>query len=254
MSLEEAFEIAQVGQQVKRIADVLTASQKDVFVVLPGLQNYWPCGIRDRNGELSEHGGGGSSLAQTGVSPTGYDGQSYVHVGNGVNFFAQTLIGAITGTEGYMDTTIRGLTVGCWIMVDTTPPSINHGIISKDGVNPQRGYHLGWTPANEPFFSLSGTGAGLKTAVAPASTIGVWHFIVGRFKPSTEVAIFSDGDKSVNITAIPAAAFVSTQNFELGRTTANNSTVIHAKIRDAFVCAAALEDDILADLRANSQP
>ncbi len=253
MSLEEAFEIAQVGQQVKRIADVLTDSQKDVFVRLPGLQQYWPCGIRDINGELAEHGGGGKTLAQTGVSPTGYDGNSYAHVGNGINYFGQTLVGGITGLETYIDPTIRGLTVGCWFSLDVLP-AVSDGIISKDGIVANRGYALRAKSDNTIDFFISGNGAALTIVAGAVVNTAQWYFLVGRFIPSTEVAIFVDGEKNVNTTAIPVSINISTQNFEIGRFFNDNTRVVSGKIRDAFICASALEDDIIAEIRANSQP
>lgn len=254
MGLEEAFEIAQVGVQVKRIADVLTASQKDVFIRLPGLEQYYPGGIRTPSGQLADHAKGGAHVNQVGAVPTGFDGDAYVHLGNGVNYFTVLNVGSITGTETYISSSIRGFTVGCWIMVDTTPPSAAHGIISRDGVAPQRGHLLTWDNLDQPRFAMSGTGAAIVSAVAPPSTTGVWHFIVGRFTPSTEVAVFVDGDKTVNTTAIPSSMFVSSQNFEVGRRGNSDGAIIHAKMRDMFICAAALEDDIIADLRANSLP
>ncbi len=254
MGERTAFEVGRLYQPIKQIADVLTASQKDIFIRLPGLEEYWPCGIRTSAGQLAEHGGGGSSLTMFGTVPTGFDGDSYAHLGNGVNYFNQGSVAGITGGETYIDAAIRGLTVGGWFMVDTQPSGSSDTLISRDGTAPQRGYQLSWTTVNLPRFGASGTGAAIIFATGPTATTGVWHFIVGRFTPSTEIAIFVDGDKTVNVTAIPATVNVSTAAFQVGRRALDDSSIIHAKARDVFVCAAALEDDIIAALRANSQP
>ncbi len=254
MGERTAFEVGRLYQPIKQIADVLTASQKDIFIRLPGLEEYWPCGIRLNGGALADHARGGVHLSEVGAVPTGFDGDSYAHLGNGVNYFSGSGVGGITGSETYIDATIRGLTIGGWFMMDTQPVGNADVFISKDDVPPQRGYRLDWTAANVPRFGASGTGAAVIFANAPASTIGVWHFIVGRYTPSTEIAVFVDGDKTSNTTAIPATIFVSSSPFQVGRRGTDDTSIPHAKARDLFICAAALEDDIIAAIRANSQP
>lgn len=254
MSLEEALEISLVGQQVKRIADVLTASQKDVFVRLPALQGYWPCGIRSGVGDLIDHSSVGANLTQVGTPTVGYDGNSYSLLGFGTNYFSGVGAGAILGTETFVDATIRGLTVGCWFMVDTVPGAFNYGLISRWGSTIQRSYAIQYTNTGFMRFSASGTGASVISATSGPVTTGVWHFAAGRFTPSAEVAVIVDGAKTVNTTAIPAALFNSSQAFEIGRNSATNNNIFQGKVRDAFICAAALEDDIITAIRDTSMP
>lgn len=254
MSDRTAFEVGRLYQPIKTIADTLVASQKDIFVRLPGLVGYWPSGIRAASGQVVEHGGSGFNLFQTGACPVGFDGNSFAHLGNGTNFVwsSSTQLG-LTGTETWISSSIRGLTVGAWFMVDTSP-TISTGLMGKDGVASDRGYAVDWLGTNAPRFGVSGTGGAVVLATGGVQAIGQWIFIVGRFIPSTEVSVIVNGDKSVNTTAVPASVFGSSQNFEVGRYFNDNTRIIHGKVRDAFLCASALSDEVIEELRVTSVP
>jgi len=254
MSLETAFEIGQAGLQIKRIADILSASQKDIFVRLPGLLAYFPMGIRRENGIVGDHTGSGLILSQTGVCPTGYDGNSFLHLGDGVNYLQSSYVAfGLTGLETWITSSMRGLTIGGWFMIDSTP-SLNSGLVSKDGIVTNRGYALWYTPGGAGGFSVSSNGSAWFSVNSGSIPTGQWRFIVGRFTPSTELAIFADGDKSVNTTAIPSSNNVPTQTFEIGRYFNDDNRIIHGKARDVFVCAAALSDALIEEIRVTSTP
>lgn len=248
-----AFEVGRLYPLLKTIADTLTASQKDVFVRLPGLLGYWPMSIRFPNGQAAEHAGTGFALSQTGLCPAGYDGNSFAHLGDGTNYLSSTASLGVTGLETYVTSSLRGLTLGGWFMIDASGVG-DRGLVSKDGVTPNRGYGLFTGSADTIGFYMSNTGAALLVATGPAVTLGQWHFVVGRFTPSAEVAVIVDGNKTVNVTAIPASVFVSTQAFEVGRFTNDNSTIVHGKVRDLFICATALSDALIEQIRATSMP
>lgn len=249
----EAVEIGRLYAPIQQIADVLSASQKDIFIDLPGLQGYWPGGVRSGVGELVEHSGEGSYLSSVGVVPTGFDGSAYAHVGNGTNYFSRAAVGQLQGNETWIDASIRGITIGCWFSLDILP-SVGSGVMSRDGSTSQRGYALQVQSSGAAFFQMSGTGAALLSAGGTTLNLTQWTFLVGRFTPSTEVACFVNGEKNINTTAIPSACFVSSQAFEIGRYFNQNSRIVSGKFRDAFICAAALSDATIAQLRDSSAP
>lgn len=253
MSADTAFEVGRLYLPLRQIADVLTATGHGVIDVLPGLEQYWTGGTRRFNGQVAEHGGGGTALTEVGSIPTGYDGNAYFHVGNGVNYGTLSTGGGISGLETWIDPTLRGLTVGGWFMVDALP-AVAGGLISKSAETPDRGYALIVTSTPQYIFLVSGNGAAAFQAISPTSTISVWRFVVGRFIPSTEVAIFVDGDKTIFTAAIPASLNVSAQAFELGRYFALDAYIAHAKMRDVFVCAAALSDTLIEEVRKATTP
>lgn len=254
MSADTAFEVGRLFGPIKAISDVLSASQKDVFVNLPGLAGYYPMGIRNQSGQVIEHSGTGANLLQLGTCPVGYDGNSFCHLGDGINYLYDVSSSyQITGTEAWIASSLRGLTIGGWFMVESWTENFV-GLISKHADPPERGYVLGIGTDFKPFFGASGTGGDLPLAYASVVTSGQWVFVVGRFIPSTEVAVFLDGDKSTNTTAIPSSINTSTQDFEVGRYNDNDDYVLHGKARDVFVCASALSDALIEEIRSASAP
>ncbi len=253
MGLETAFEVGQMGLDIKRIADTLVASQKDVFVRLPGLLAYYPMGIRNASGLAIDHSNAGANLLQQGLCPTGYDGNSFAHLGDGTNYLYGSASNQITGLETYISSSLRGLTLGGWFMIDSAP-AVAGGLLSRSDDTPDRGYFLVQTNSGEAWFVASGTGAAVVQVLSATYTIGVWRFIVGRFTPSTEVAVFVDGDKNTSTVAIPASLNVSAQAFEVGRYYNDNTRIVHGKARDVFVCAASLSDALIEEIRVTSVP
>ncbi len=253
MSASTNFEIARLGVPLQQIADTLSASQKDVFVRLPGLLAYWPMGIRSSAGNVLDHSGAGRSLFETGTCPTGYDGNPFVHLGSGTNYLDGLNTFGVTGLETFISSSIRGLTLGGWFMIDSLP-AVNGGMITKDKLAPDRGYTLVYQAAGVVSFLVSGDGAstiGVSSAAAPLAT---WHFCVARFIPSTEIAVIVDGNKDVNTSVVPASLNVSAQAFEVGRQFNDNSQVLHGKARDVFICAVALSDALIEEIRVTSTP
>ncbi len=253
MSLEVAFEIGRVGLDIKRIADVLTGQNKDVFVELPGLLAYFPSGIRDTAGNVVNHAGGAGQLEEVGACPVGYDGDAYIQ--NSATSYLDSVGGSafeVTGLETYIEASIRGLTVGGWVNL-TTLPSSNGGIFGRDGGAVDRGYGLFSTSAGVISFFVSLTGAVTVSAVGGTIGTDAWHFVVGRFTPSTEVAVFVDGEKDVNVTGVPASINIPTPDFQVGRFFDADSTRLHFKWRDLFICAATLDDVLLENIRISTE-
>jgi len=253
MSVEAAFEVGRLYAPIKAIADTLAASKEDVFIRLPALVGYYPMSALSGSGSATNHTGGGGDLVQTGTVPAAFDGNAYRQVGNGVNYLSVTSAYGITGTEAFVSSSIRGLTIGCWCMIDTVPGT-NSGVAGKDDDTADRGYSIFYSTSGKFNFFVSGDGVSLVIAQGAGAGIGIWHFVVGRFMPSVEVAIFTDGDKNVNTTSVPSSCFVSSQAFEVGRYHGGDVFVLHAKVRDLFICAAALSDDLIEEIRNSSRP
>lgn len=254
MSLESAFEIGRLFDPINRMAATLVASQKDLFIRLPALRAYWPMSAANYLGQAVDHSNASVNLQRSGAPTYGFDGNAYVQLGI-ANDFLFDLIGELdfTGTEAWIDSGIQGLTVGCWVKVQTTP-STDSGLISKDAANPERGFLLWQSTTNIPGFQVSGAGITVIAVTGSTISLDTWHFIVGRFTPSTELAVFVDGDKAVYTTSIPSSVNISTQNFEVGRFLNDNNRIIEGRARDVFICAAALPDALIEEVRVTSLP
>lgn len=254
MDEKSAFEIGRLYPLVKAIADTLTTSQKDVFIRLPGLIAYWTGGTRGVNAALSDHSGSALPLSETGVCQTGYDGNPFVHLGDGTNYFdSSAAFFGQSGAAAWIDDSIKGLTLGLWVLADATP-SVGVGVMSKSGGVTDRGYAVIWNSTGLQFLVSSNGAATFVSPILPATAVGVWHFVVGRFIPSAEVAIFVDGVKAVLTAGIPATINAPAQNFEIGRHFNDNTRILHGRARDMFICAAALSDQLIEEIRVTSVP
>lgn len=144
-----------------------------------------------------------------------------------------------------------GLTVGCWCRNTTNPTAGNfQGLITKsEGVTPNRGIALNVFnsgSATYARFSVSSDGtAYIAVNHTSALTTAGWHFVVGRYTPSSELAVFDNGVKVTETTAIPATPFRPVKDFCLGAYD-NSNDYFDGYMTLAFVCADALGDAILA--------
>ena len=248
-----AVEVGRLYSPIKSIADVLTAAQGDIFVTLPGLVAYWPGGIRDMNGDIVDHSSAGYMLTIVGTSRVGYDGKSYTEMGPTTEYAYSAAVAAFWGFETWVTAAIRGFTVGGWFNINALQPG-NGGLLSRDGIASDRGWVMFQQSTGEIGFGVSLSGSSVVSVVGPTMPLSSWHFLVGRFIPGSELAIWIDGNKTTNVTAIPAAANGAAQRFEIGRFSANNATISDGKWRDVFLCATALPDDLINDLRLGSLP
>ncbi|MCK5014679.1 MAG: hypothetical protein KAS66_12765 [Candidatus Omnitrophica bacterium] len=205
-------------------------------------------------GNAKDHSAGSSDLARIGGPTFGYDGDAFVQCGVGTDYLAgSTSAQTITGTEVWIAPAIRGLTVGCWVRVDASPTTTG-GLVTKWGIGGTRSYLLAWQTDNKALFGVTATGGAATSIASGINMLDEWIFIVGRFTPSNEVAVFVDSAKFVNTTAVPASIFTGTSVFEVARLGALTSGILQASFRDAFLCAVALTDIQIENLRLSSLP
>lgn len=262
MSLADAFEQGIIWAEVKRVADLLAGGisvnvipeVREPFVNLPGLRGYWPMSAVDFLGNAKDHSGASSDLSRSGSPTFGYDGNAFVQTGVGNDILqGSTSAQDVSGTEAWMASAIRGLTWGCWVNVDATP-SVFGGMVSIWPSPTQASYSLNWRSDNTIYGSVSVDGTATVFVSSAARAIEEWLFVVARFTPSTEIAIFTNDTKVVNTTSIPASLHNSTGAFEVGGMLGLSTRVLEAKFRDIFLCQAILTDVQIEDLRLSSLP
>ena len=253
MSADTAFEVGRLYGPLKRLSDVIVGAQRDIFIKLPAISGYFPMSIVDVNGGAVNHAAGDIDASMVGIVPLAFDGNSYRQLGNGVNYLNAPGAYILTGVETYVDSSVRGWTIGGWFMIDNLPVNVG-GVISRDGGSAQRGYSIQVRSTGIFRGSVSLSGVGVTQVNSGAFPIGVWQFVALRFKPSVEIAIFVNGTKTVNTTAIPASTFVSSEPFQIGRTQGSDLLIADAKVRDVFVSQSALSDELLALVKASSAP
>jgi len=253
VSVEAAFEVGRLYGPIKAISDILTSPGKEIFIGLPGIEGYYPMSVVGASGDAINHSGIDAQLTQVGTAPLGYDGNSFRSLGSGTNYFSKSSLYGLTGLETFIDSALRGFTIGGWFFINSFPSGAG-GLISRDGIATNRGYvmFIGSTGAIRVLMSGNGTSVFfINSADVPLTE---WLFIVARYIPSTEISVFVNGVKTTNTTSIPASCFVSTQDFEVGRYFNADANIVDAKVRDVFICRSALSDALIEGIRTATAP
>lgn len=229
------------------------------YMGLLGLRGFWPMSSVNSSGEAVDVSGVGNNL--TGNGSLTFDYANSLYLPSFARFVATSSqylshVDAadfdILGTESYIQPARRGLTVGCWFSPDIVDGT-RQGLVSKYvvGAN-QRSFSLQMaTTSNDLQFSLSsnGTSGAAISATHPGGlSVAGWYFAVGRFDPSTEVAVFQNGTWERNTTSVPASIFNSTAPFNIGMVDGGSLFYFDGEIAFAFLCAAHIPDSIIFNL------
>lgn len=213
-------------------------------LALPELRAFWPFSSINESGNPIDLSGQARTLTNNGTTAravlSGFT--PYADLDGTNDYFSRA-------DEAGLDIT-GALTMGGWFWSDATAPGTIFQLFGKWGdvaVN-QRSYIIYNINDTVLHFAISSTGAnspGITSSVA--YTTGVWRYVIGRFTPSTEIAIFDNGTKTTNTSSIPASIFNSTAQLDLGRYP-GHASFHNGRMTLAFMCAAALSDDLITSL------
>jgi len=141
------------------------------------------------------------------------------------------------------------ITLGCWVWFDAESTDVETGIISKwYDVGIQKSYVLYKDANNIIHFKVSNDG----TAEYDVNNLGAgykenqWFYVVGRFDPSHELALFVNGMWYINDTSVPATVFNNSEDFEMGRY--NRSNYLDGRISQAFICEYSVPDVFICQM------
>lgn len=211
------------------------------YLHLPELRGFWPAssvdetvtGVRD----LSEQGrtltinGGATRNIYNNVIP-------YIDLNGSTQYLSRA-------DEAGLDVP-GNLMFGGWFWVDTLPGA-NAGLIGKyAATGNQRSYLLFLLSSGVIRLVVSGNGTAAVTVDSAAITTGKWNFVAGRYAPSSEIAIFVNGQKATNTTSIPATLFNSTAALQIGAFEAAN--FLDGRAALCFVCATSFSDELTSQL------
>lgn len=226
------------------------------FLGLPGLRAYWPMNAFDASGNAIDQAG--LDLVLTYNGNPGYNvttqGAGYLDVDGTGDYLSRPDEASldIVGTETCVASAQRGLTVGGWFWADTTVA--NAGYIAKyDNTVAGSSFALVQSATDTAvFFIYSGAVSnGVLAANSQVST-GAWHFIVGKWSPSTEHSLFIDTNKTTDTTSIPATINNSTAVLEIGRLPVA-AVALNGRVSNCFMCAMALSDTAISNLYNNTK-
>jgi len=158
---------------------------------------------------------------------------------------------ALTGS-GYLRSPVNAnlettgaLTVGLWV----SAAAFNTPLVSMWRTSGE-GWQL-YTDADglANFKVEGGGGSTVYTATsADAMTLDTWTFVVGRYTPSTELAVCVNGVWATNTTSIPATITDPNERVTVGALSDGSGTKLTGNVSLAFLCHAALSDIQVAAL------
>lgn len=235
------------------------------YLALPGLRGFWPMSSVGASGEamdLSAHG-----FTLTNNNNAQFEGQgprSYAKVAVTPWYFNRADEAAfdILGTETYIDSGNRGLTIGCWFSLRTLL-TVQRTIMAKWSGGAQQSYRLAVRADEKPLFQISGDGANvyqIESPVTITTASGDWRFIAGTYSTTgtDNINIYvSDAGrltKTTNNVGIPAAIFNSSADFTIGADHGGLNPMALSNVMMCFLCVTALSEGTLNGLYHLSRP
>lgn len=206
------------------------------------LRGLWPMASITETPTVIDASGQGRTLSFNGTVPLGLynDLMPYVEFNGTTGFLSRA-------DEAGLDI-VGTLTLGGWFWADSGAGI--GALMSKYGsAVANRSYFLRYTGSNTFQFGI-GNGVGDTTVVSAAGTgtTDAWHFVVGRYSPSAEVAVFVDGTWYRNTTSIPGAIVNGAAQLEIGRLNVTNGQYLDGRAGLCFLSAAALSDTFVSYL------
>lgn len=215
--------------------------------LLPGLRGLWPTSSSDENGDAFDFSEQDRVLSYNGNPVYNLDGLAPYIALDGVGDFLSRADEAgldILGTETTIAVAIRGLSMGGWFYFDNAPAAAE-SMMSKYGAAAQRSYRIRRQAAGDLRFTISVDGTAESDVDSTSTpTTATWLFAACRFDPSTEQAIFFNGEKTSIVAAVPASIFNSNADLDIGARS-GGADLMTGRASLCFLCAADIGDTLI---------
>lgn len=229
------------------------------FLGLPGLRGYWPMGAFDSSGNAIDQSGNARTLTYNGGAPGPLynyttQGGPYIDLDGTGDYLSRADEAGldILGTESYVATAVRGLTLGGWFYFDRL--AADEHLLGKLGASGQFSYRIvKLVSGNVVRLAISGNGTAQSTVDTAAVSTAAWYFIVGKYTPSTEIAIYLNGTETTATASIPASIFNSTAEFRIGQDNGGFSHLLDGRASNCFLCAMLLSDTAIDNIYQNTK-
>ena len=196
---------------------------------IPGLVGFWPHGDRDVSGQ-GFNLTGVSTIITHALDNNIVPYVQYDRAGSAELYHLDNANFSITGTEGYVLSGYRGLTMGGWWQLGQAP-TVREYLISKWDSSPNKSYLMYKIPSDGTIIvSLSINGSSetswFSTIAPPQDT---WFFLVCRWIPSTETKLYyglsTDNDltTAANTSTTLASIADTSARFQLGSVDAGSN-------------------------------
>ena len=229
------------------------------FMFLPALRGLWTANHQAASGNWYDWTKNNLELTVNGSPEQSYDDlKSYIIFDGTTDYYNRASEAAIsiTGAETHIHAAVRGLTLGAWIY--STSSTTSQYIMAKWLAAAQLSYLLSLRGdlAGDPVqFHISDDGANSDNVTGAGYTASRWHFVVGRFNvndTNEELAVWRDNVKTTAATA-RTAIHGGTADLYFGKYEGGASDFLAGRKSIAFLCAAALSDDMIGALFQQSR-
>jgi hypothetical protein len=148
----------------------------------------------------------------------------------------------------------NNFTIGCWVYFDAESTDVETGIISKwYETGNERAYVLYKDSSNVIHFKVSNSGADEYDITDHGISYQEeqWFYVVGRFAPQSELALFVNGIWFKQVSGIPTDVYNSSEAFEIGRY--NRDNYLDGRVCQAFVCGYTVPDRFICSMYAHAK-
>lgn len=226
----------------KRDNAYLWALLPGAYLMLSELRGFWPMSASDEGPNVMSLVNGAAMVKQGGPTYGTWGLAPYVALA--ANAYLRSALDTALDTTG-------ALTAGLWVWLDTFGTPIM-GIWETPG----EGWQIYSNSGGTLSVKVEGGGGSTvyTTTTAAAVSSGAWHFVVARYRPSTELALCVDGTWTRNVTSIPASITNPTKRLAIGTNSDASGTRMTGRVSLAFLCHAALTDLQVAALWGLGHP
>ncbi|MCA9932201.1 MAG: hypothetical protein KC419_27140 [Anaerolineales bacterium] len=256
--LLRSFGTAYLGRSERATGLMASLSMLEMF---HGLVALYPTSSTNASGQLVDKSGNnnhltpnsGPELRNVGSIPTAHfsgagSSQNYQDAASSTDF-------AITGTETFHPTSLRGLTIGCWFRpTDLQIGAGNRFLLGKyEAATSNRSYGLRQNEDDISFVVYKNTTDFLSLPLYSVVTVNTWQLFIARFKTqNNELKLWTKDTEDTLTDATYSSINNSTAAFTVGsRTDAAGEFDGHISL--AFVCNAAVPDAAILAYRAFSK-
>lgn len=215
------------------------------FMGLPGLRGFWPFSSVNESGNVYDLSGQDRILTNTGTATFGVTtpGLPYGVFNGSTQYLSRA-------DEAGLDIT-GALTMGLWVYPTTVTPGTAYVAMGKRSATAGNySYRLTLNTTGNIFSGSVSSDGTVETLVNAASgpSVNNWYFLALRLTPSTELALWANGAKTVNTTSIPATIYNGTSAFQICGAGGGTNNLFAGRAALGFLCAAALADAQITDL------
>lgn len=168
----------------------------------------------------------------------GYDGRiPYMYFNGSSKYIPPDTTGVVRGTESWVNSTQRGLTIGCWVKPSIVNQDGTHAVVAREGsylFYESIGYMTGLVWAS----------GGLEGNVTLPVSANIWQHFVFSWQPQIGTSMWKNGGNKTTY-SWPSSTFIvdAQQPLYFGHRSTDIPWYYIGHMAYPFICASALSDD-----------